>query len=129
MDQRAFAKSLRQNMTDAEHLLWRHLRARRFEGQKFRRQQPIGAYVVDFVHFGARVIVEADGGQHVESLKDVARDAWLNEQGFQVLRFWNDDILQRTESVLEAIWNTLRKAPLSPDPSPARGEGRPADSG
>ncbi len=129
MDQRAFAKSLRRNMTDAEQLLWRHLRAHRFDGQKFRRQQPIGAYVVDFVHFGARVIVEADGGQHVESLKDVARDAWLNEQGFQVLRFWNDDILQRTESVLEAIWNTLRKAPLSPDPSPARGEGRPADSG
>ena len=72
MDQRAFAKSLRQNMTDAEHLLWRHLRARRFEGQKFRRQQPIGAYVVEFVHFRARVIVDADGGQHVEAPPSMA---------------------------------------------------------
>ena len=77
MDQRTFAKHLRRNMTDAEHVLWRHLRAHRFDGQKFRRQQPIGPYVVDFVHFGARLIVEADGGQHAVSPKDVVRDAWL----------------------------------------------------
>ncbi|MEN5115977.1 DUF559 domain-containing protein [Luteimonas sp. TWI662] len=95
MDQRAFAKTLRRNMTGAELVLWRHLRAHRFDGQKVRRQQPIGPYVVDFVHFGARPIIEADGGQHVESPKDAVRDAWLNEQGFQVLRFWNDDILKR----------------------------------
>ena len=123
MDQRTFAKHLRQNMTDAEQLLWRHLRAHRFDGQKFRRQQPIGPYVVDFVNFSAHVIVEADGGQHLDSAQDVARDAWLRQQGFRVLRFWNHDILQRTEAVLEAIWNALREAPLSPNPSPARGEG------
>jgi very-short-patch-repair endonuclease len=128
MDQRAFAKTLRQNMTDAEQLLWRHLRAHRFDGQKFRRQQPIGPYIVDFVHFGARLILEADGGQHAESPKDADRDAWLKLQGFRVLRFWNHDILKRTEAVLETIWNTLREAPLSPDPSPARGEGRQAKS-
>jgi len=128
MDQCAFAKTLRRNMTDAEHLLWRHLRAHRFDGQKFRRQQPIGPYVVDFVHFGSRVIVEADGSQHAESPKDAGRDAWLKEQGFRVLRFWNHDILQRTEAVLEAIWTALREAPLSPDPSPARGEGSQAES-
>lgn len=128
MDQRTFAKHLRRNMTSAEHLLWRHLRAHRFDGQKFRRQQPIGPYVVDFVNFSARVIVEADGGQHVASPEDAVRDAWLKAQGFQVLRFWNDDILQRTEAVLEAIWNALWEAPLSPDPSPARGEGRQAES-
>ena len=115
-------------MTDAEHLLWRHLRAHRLDGQKFRRQQPIGPYVVDFVHFGARLIVEADGGQHLDSPQDTARDTWLRDQGFQVLRFWNDDILQSPESVLEAIWNALQEAPLSPDPSPARGEGRQAES-
>lgn len=121
MDQRAFARQLRRNMTEAEHVLWRHLRAHRFDGQKFRRQQPIGPYVVDFVHFGARLIVEADGSQHADSPKDAVRDAWLNEQGFRVLRFWNDDILKRPESVFEAIWNALREAPLSPDPSTPAG--------
>ena len=87
MDQQQFAKTLRQNMTDAEQLLWRHLRAHRLDGQKFRRQQPIGPYVVDFVHFGARVIVEADGGQHNDNADDQVRDTWLAEQGFKVLRF------------------------------------------
>lgn len=118
MDQRAFARTLRQNMTDAERLLWRHLRAHRFDGQKFRRQQPIGPYVVDFVHFGARLIIEADGSQHCDSLQDATRDAWLKQQGFRVLRFWNHDILQSPESVFEAVWNALQEAPLSPDPLP-----------
>ncbi|SDW60591.1 Very-short-patch-repair endonuclease [Thiocapsa roseopersicina] len=126
MDQRQFAKTLRQTMTDAEQLLWRHLRAHRLDGQKFRRQQPIGPYIVDFVHFGARLIVEADGGQRNASDRDSVRDAWLGEQGFRVIRFWNHDILQNPEAVLSSI---LRGAgavcsPLSPGPSPARGEGR-----
>ena len=82
MDQRQFTKALRQNMTDAEQLLWKHLRAHRMDGQKFRRQQPIGPYIVDFVHFGLRLIVEADGGQHVQSEHDAARDHWLRGQGF-----------------------------------------------
>ncbi|PBJ82683.1 DNA (cytosine-5-)-methyltransferase [Lysobacteraceae bacterium NML93-0399] len=128
MDQRAFARTLRQTMTDAEQMLWRHLRAHRFDGRKFRRQQPIGPYVVDFVHFGARLIIEADGSQHCDSSQDATRDAWLKQQGFRVLRFWNHDILQSPESVREAIWNALQEAPLSPDPSPARGEGRQAES-
>ena len=79
MDQRQFTKSLRQNMTDAEQLLWRHLRAHRMDGQKFRRQQPLGPYIVDFVHFGLRLIVEADGGQHVDSEHDATRDAWRKD--------------------------------------------------
>ena len=104
---------------DAEHRLWKHLRAHRLDGEKFRRQQPIGAYIVDFVHFGARVIVEADGGQHVQSPHDAARDAWLMRQGFRVLRFWNDDILLHTDAVLESIWKTLReRAPSPPTPLP-----------
>ncbi|MBV8657196.1 MAG: endonuclease domain-containing protein [Burkholderiales bacterium] len=111
MPTHTFAKALRQNMTDAEQLLWRHLRAHRLTGQKFRRQQPIGPYIVDFVHFDARVIVEADGGQHLESQSDAERDAWLQQQGFAVLRFWNDDILQRTDSVLETIWHALASEP------------------
>jgi len=118
-----FAKTLRQQMTDAEQLLWKHLRAHRMDGQKFRRQQPLGVYVVDFVHFGARLIVEADGSQHQDSAHDQTRDAWLRSQGFTVLRFWNNDILLRTQSVLQAIWLALERSPPLPNPSPARGEG------
>lgn len=111
-------------MTDAERVLWPHLRAHRLSGAKFRRQQPIGPYIVDFVHFGARLVIEADGGQHLDSPKDVQRDAWLNQQGFLVMRFWNDEVLKNTEAVLESILLTLEKRfPLSPSPSPARGEG------
>ena len=117
MHQRQFTKTLRQNMTDAEQLLWKHLRAHRMDGQKFRRQQPIGPYIVDFVHFGLRLIVEADGGQHVDSDHDAARDAWLRSQGFALLRFWNNDILHHTDSVLEAIWAALQAQPPSP-PAP-----------
>nr|WP_264373000.1 DUF559 domain-containing protein [Chromobacterium rhizoryzae] len=70
MRQLDFAKSLRRNMTDAEQRLWKRLRAHRLNGEKFRRQQPIGPYIVDFVHFGSRLIIEADGGQHHESRGD-----------------------------------------------------------
>ena len=121
MDQRDFAKALRQNMTDAERQLWKHLRAHRLLEQKFRRQQPIGPYTVDFVHFGARLIIECDGGQHNESATDPQRDAWLKQQGFQILRFWNHEILHQTESVLTAIFTTL--TPLSPRGRGAGGEG------
>ncbi len=122
MDQQQFAKSLRQNMTDAEHLLWRHLRAHRLDGQKFRRQQPIGPYVVDFVHFGARVIVEADGGQHNDNADDPVRDAWLTEQGFTVMRFWNNEILQSADAVLAMIWAAVAEAAPSPPAPLPRGE-------
>jgi very-short-patch-repair endonuclease len=125
MDQRRFAKFLRQNMTEAERLLWQHLRAHRLNDQKFRRQHPIGPYIVDFVHFGARLIIEADGGQHNSSVSDATRDAWLKRQGFTVLRFWNNEILQNTEAVLEVILMTVAKgtAPSPPAPLP-KGEGR-----
>ncbi|WP_395792921.1 endonuclease domain-containing protein [Aquimonas sp.] len=124
MESRDFAKQLRQNLTDAERVLWRHLRAHRFQGQKFRRQQPLGPYILDFVHFGARLVIEADGGQHSESTRDAVRDAWLASEGFRVMRFWNDQILKDTEAVLESILQALAEAsPLSPDPSPTRGEG------
>ena len=123
MDQRKFARTLRRNMTNAEQRLWFHLRARRFDGENFRRQQPIGGYIVDFVHFGRRVIVEADGSQHGDA-RDQRRDAWLNAQGFIVLRFWNNDILFDTDAVLASIWAVLKETrPLSPDSSLARGEG------
>ncbi|WP_374349025.1 endonuclease domain-containing protein [Chitinimonas sp.] len=119
MDSRSFAKTLRQNMTDAEQLLWRHLRAHRLLDQKFRRQQPIGPYIVDFVHFvhfGARLIVEADGGQHNGSGTDAVRDAWLTEQGFTILRFWNNEILQNTDGVLTTILTAITPSPPAPLP-------------
>ena len=116
----AIAREMRRNATEAERVLWLHLRAHRLAGGKFRRQQPMGPYIVDFICHASRLIVEVDGGQHLESARDSGRDAWLRQQGFTVLRFWNNDVLQRPDSVLEEI---LRHFPLSPCPSPARGEG------
>jgi very-short-patch-repair endonuclease len=128
MTSRGFAKALRTTPTDAESLLWRHLRAHRLGGAKFRRQQPIGPYVADFVHFGARLVVEADGGQHNGSVHDAGRDAWMRAQGFTVLRFWNPDILNNTDAVLSTILEALAHPiqPPLPRPSPARGEGSQA---
>lgn len=121
MDQQAFAQVLRQNMTDAERLLWKHLRAHRLNGQKFRRQQSIGPYIVDFVHFGARLIIEADGGQRNDGTPDAVRDAWLEGQGFKVLRFWNNEILTSIDAVLDVIWRAVGSASTAtplPDPLP-----------
>ena len=123
MEQREFAKHLRCHMTDSENKLWRHLRAHRLNGEKFRRQQPIGPYIVDFVHFGARLIVEADGGQHNDAPRDERRDEWLREQGFTVMRFWNNEIMSNLEGVLTTVMAAVAESPLSPLPSPARGEG------
>ena len=124
---RDFARLLRKDMTDAERWLWYELRAKRFAGSKFRGQAPIGDYIVDFVCHEARLIVELDGGQHAVLVeKDNARTAWLNSQGFRVLRFWNCQVFEESEEVLETIWNALRVA-SSPQPSPARGEGARQD--
>ena len=123
MQQREFARHLRTRMTESETLLWKHLRAHRLNGGKFRRQQPIGPYIVDFVHFEARLIVEADGGQHNDAPDDKKRDIWLRSQGFTVLRFWNNEILNNLEGVLTRILAAINNNPLSPGPSPARGEG------
>ena len=98
-----FAKQLRSNMTDAEKLLWYHLRGHRFLGAKFKRQQPFGNYIVDFVCFEAMLVIEVDGSQHLESKADKQRDDWIRAQGFRILRFWNNEVLSETESVLEKI--------------------------
>jgi len=98
---------MRREPTDAERALWLLLRDRRLASYKFRRQVPIGAYIADFVCFSARLIVEADGGQHAESPADAVRDAALKAQGFRILRFWNNDILARPEAVAESVWTVL----------------------
>ncbi len=110
------AKNLRKKSTDAEKLLWRQLRSKQLEGAKFRRQQPVGSYIVDFVCFENQIIIEVDGGQHtIEKDKDNERDGWLKEQGFKVLRFWNNEVLINIEGVLEVIRvNCLNHPPLSP---------------
>jgi very-short-patch-repair endonuclease len=108
---RAFAKSLRQRSTRAEQTLWRLLRGRRFAAAKFRRQVPVGPWIVDFVSYEHRLIVEADGGQHNESKADVRRDDDLAAWGFHVLRYWNNDILGRPQSVLEQLAATIAKSP------------------
>jgi very-short-patch-repair endonuclease len=98
------ARKLRRRSTEAEKALWRRLRNRQLDGFKFRRQQIIGAYIVDFVSLEDKFVIEVDGGQHAwEKDKDRERDGWLQEQGFRVLRFWNNDVLENLEGVLERI--------------------------
>jgi very-short-patch-repair endonuclease len=89
-------------MTDAERLLWSKLKANQL-GVKFRRQQPIENYIVDFVCFNKKLIIELDGGQHFESKKDRLRDKWFQRNGFRILRFWNNEVLGNIEGVLEVI--------------------------
>lgn len=85
---------------------------------------PVGLYVADFVCLERRVIVELDGGQHAEQADyDERRSAWLNEQGFKVLRFWNNEVMENPEGVLETIMKECLNSPLTPSPSPSRGEG------
>ena len=104
------AKALRRNATDAEKRLWQHLRNRELGRYKFRRQQPLGRCIVDFVCFEKKLVVELDGGQHLDQAgHDSRRDAWLQGQGFRVLRFWNDAALKAIDSVKEAILSALEE--------------------
>ena len=121
------AKRLRREMTDAERKLWSVLRNRQLEGAKFRSQKPIGFYVVDFVCQERRLVVEADGGQHSENLTDERRTSFLNSKGYHVIRFWNNDILENLDGVVQTIAAALSSphpARASREsPSPSRGEG------
>lgn len=104
-----FARQLRKNLTDAERHLWQRLRGRQLNGVKFRRQQCIGDYIVDFVSLEHRLVIELDGGQHAgQQDYDAARSAFLQAQGYRVLRFWNHDVLQHTEAVLDSILQYCR---------------------
>jgi very-short-patch-repair endonuclease len=105
------ARELRSKLTDAEQRLWQALRRRQVAGVKFRRQQPIGDFIVDFVCFERRLIVEVDGGQHAEQVSyDEQRTQWLEARGYRVLRFWNNDVLADTEGVAQAILDTMGNA-------------------
>ena len=130
------ARNLRKTLTEAEKALWCRLRLRQIAGHRFRRQVPIGDYIADFVCLEKRIIIEVDGGQHAERMvNDLERTDWLKSQRFNVLRFWNHQVLQEIESVLEIIENELKSSPargeegflgmdvLGCSPSPLAGEG------
>ena len=105
-----FARELRQRYTDAEKALWMKLRDRQIEGVKFRRQQPIGPYIVDFVSCQRNLIIEIDGGQHNEEKMtegDEQRTMRLEERGYRIMRFWNNEVLTNVEGVLERIREAL----------------------
>jgi len=116
------APSLRKQPTDAERLLWRRLRGEQL-GVKFRRQHPHLDYVLDFVCIERKLVIEVDGGQHLESERDAQRDRDLQTAGFKVLRFWNSEVLAQTDSVLEKIFGELTRTPSPPPPLPLKGRG------
>jgi very-short-patch-repair endonuclease len=127
-----FARKLRRNQTDAERVLWFRLRDRRLDGLKFKRQVPIDKFIVDFCCAEARLIIELDGGQH--ALRDETnRTVILEAMGYLVLRFWNNDVLQNTEGVLEEILNVINRNPQEPPhpvplPSGERERSGPTDA-
>ena len=116
------ARGLRKRSTYTEAYLWRHLKNRQMEGFKFRRQQPIGRYVVDFVSLEKRLVIEVDGGQHASDSDDKIRDEWLRDEGYKVLRFWDNEVFSNLGGVLDIIRNALLTP--HPYPLPPRGEGR-----
>lgn len=111
-------------MTEAEKRLWYHLRAHRFLGVKFKRQKPVGPYIADFACPALRLVIEIDGGQHSEEAEyDRLRDAWLRKRGYTVLRFWNNEVMENMEGVLERIADAVRDQVPSPPSPPVQAEG------
>ena len=120
MEQRTRIRALRTNPTRAESALWQHLAVRRTSGVRFNRQVPIGPFICDFVSRGARLVIEVDGGQHDwQSGDDVRRTRFIEHQGYRVIRFWNNDVLERMEGVVAEIGRVLAERP-SPNPSRKR---------
>jgi len=125
------ARSLRTNSTDAERIIWSAVRAHRMNGASFRRQAPIGPFIVDFICHDAQLVIELDGGQHFESehaRRDARRDAFLRAKGFRVLRFNNYDVMSNRQGVLEMIAAAVDSAPSLTLPR-KRGRGQAAASG
>jgi very-short-patch-repair endonuclease len=116
------ARELRRNTTDTERKLWHHIRDKQIESFRFRRQRPIGKYIVDFICLEANLVIELDGGQHAEQLQyDTERTKYLTAQGLHVLRYWNNDVMQNIEGVLRDIRVALMQRTPS-QPSPRKGK-------
>ncbi|OCW57570.1 endonuclease domain-containing protein [Hoeflea olei] len=107
---RAFARSMRKAPTKAENMLRQMLRGRKLEGLKFKRQEPMGPYIVDFVCHEKKLIIEADGGQHSESRSDVERDRYFEARGYRILRFWNDEIERNSDAAAQHIIKVVTDA-------------------
>lgn len=125
MQRNPHANEMRKNPTGAERLMWRHLRNRGLGGYKFRRQFPIGTYIADFACWEARLIIEVDGSQHMTRRDyDAERTAYLESQGFKVIRFWNGDVLKNIDGVLANVLQVLKqreielKGGAAPHPGP-----------
>ncbi len=124
-------RRMRTYPTDAERRLWDRLRRKRIAGARFRRQYPLGQYIVDFACLPARLIVEVDGGQHSDNTDaDGVRIAWLESQGYAVIRFWNNDVLSKTDVVIERIEEIVQTRLDTPPPTPSRkGRGKLGEPG
>ncbi|MDP2918818.1 MAG: endonuclease domain-containing protein [Dehalococcoidia bacterium] len=112
------ARVLRRKQTDAERKLWGRLRNVQVDGAKFRRQEPVGDFITDFVCFDRKLVIEVDGGQHNEPATidaDRARTTWLESQGFRVLRFWNNDVLLNIDGVIKRIQEAVGPLPACPE--------------
>jgi very-short-patch-repair endonuclease len=123
---RAHARTLRQDMTKAERIIWYAVRGHRLDGASFRRQTPIGPYIVDFVSHTAKLVIEIDGGQHFEDrheARDARRDAYLTSKGYRVLRFSNLDVVANRDGVVSVIAAAVLAARAPTLPSPASGRG------
>ncbi|MEG8031631.1 endonuclease domain-containing protein [Sphingomonas aurantiaca] len=125
MEQRTRIRALRATPTRAESALWQHLAARRTAGTRFNRQVPIGPFICDFVSRATKLVIEVDGGQHDwQSDDDARRTRFIENQGYRVIRFWNNDVLERLEGVVAEIARVLAERPsLTP---PASGRGTPS---
>jgi very-short-patch-repair endonuclease len=118
------ARSLRRALTPAEFVLWARIRGRQLGGFKFVRQEPIDRYYVDFVCRERCLIIELDGGQHLERTEDGQRDSELCALGYRVIRVWNNDVIENLDGVLQTLLSELEKEPLTPSLSPRAGRGR-----
>lgn len=122
---RKLSRGLRKNPTDAEAKLWQHLRHKQLDGYKFRRQHPLGQFVVDFICLDAMLVIEVDGGQHAEFIRrDERRTAFLEKRGFRVLRFWNNEVLGNINGVITTIMRVIEEQLFAPTLSLPRKRGR-----
>ncbi len=109
-EHRHFAKTMRADATLAENLLWQALRNRQLEGFKFKRQVPLDGYILDFVCFDARLIIEVDGFQHAENTRDLVRDALFRNERFRILRYWNEEVVKNLDGVCLTILSELKSS-------------------
>ena len=123
------AQELRNNATDAERRLWRHLCRRHLHGFKFSRQMPVGPFICDFLCRERSLVVEVDGGQHADNHRDIARTAYLERLGYRVIRFWNTEVMVNLEGVLQSIVTELGASPPPASSREREGKSREAAKG